>query len=89
MCRQLLHGHNLAELKALVCYELRSHDSVEHLVEVDEALIYVDAHLENHPVDVFLLVIVIHAHVLLHLAGQLLDEIRYILWLDFHTQVVL
>ena len=77
LCRQFLHLHNPAELEAFVCHELRSHNSVEHLIEVDEALVYVDAHLENHSVDVFLLVIVIHAHVPLHLAGQLLDELRY------------
>ena len=86
--RQLLHRHDPAELEVLVCDELCSHHSVEHLVEVDKALIYVDTHLESHPVDVFLLVIVIHAHSFLHLARQFLDEIRQFVRLNLQTLIV-
>ena len=49
--RQLFHSHHSAESEAPCRHKLSTHHSVKHLVEVDEAIIDVDSHLEHSSID--------------------------------------
>ena len=53
LCRQFIYSHHSAESEAPTCHELSTHNSIEHLMEVDEAIIDVDAHLQYSSIDIF------------------------------------
>ena len=87
LCRQLIHSHHPAESEAPACHELSTHDSIEHLMEVDKAIVDVDAHLEYSSINLFVRCKYGEAHIFSHFARKLLNEIRDLLWLHFHTLI--
>ena len=65
---------------------LSSHDSVEHLVEVDDSIIHIDAHLEDDPIDFLLRSLLTHANFPFHICGELIEELVNIL--DLHADAL-
>ena len=47
LCHELADGHYFVELKISGCHELSSHNPVQHLIEVDESIVDIDAHLKH------------------------------------------
>lgn len=78
---QLLNCHDFVEFQANSGHKLSSHDTVEHLVEVDKPIVDVDAHLQNNPVDFFLPGDFTHANPRLHPGRQCHEELWNLLGL--------
>ena len=53
LSRQLIHSHHPAELETPIRHKLCTQNSIEHLMEVNVAIIDVDTHLENSSIDLF------------------------------------
>lgn len=66
---------------------LSSHNSVEHLVEVDKSVIHINAHLENDSVDLlFLRIVFFDTNLPPHFSGELIEELVDIL--DLHADAL-
>ena len=66
---------------------LSSHNSVEHLVEVDKSVIHIDAHLENDSVDLlFLCIVFFDTNLPPHFSGELIKELVDVL--DLHADTL-
>ena len=87
LCRKFIYSHQPAELKAPTCHKLSTHHSIEHLMEVDEAIIDVDAHLKHSSIDIFIICKSREAHVFSHFTWKLHDEIRDFIRFHFHTLI--
>ena len=82
-----MHRHDSVELEADSGDELGTHDPVQHLVEVNEAIVDVDSHLENDPVDLLWRRLVTKANHRLHAVRQQVEEVRDVLRFHFDARV--
>ena len=57
-----MHCHNLVEFEMSYDDELLTHDSIQHFVEVNEAVVDVDAHFKHKSVEFFFFYVIIDAH---------------------------
>lgn len=81
------HSHDFIEFEIDCCHELSSHDSVKHLIEENEAIIDIDAHLENSSIDFLIFSAIADSHFLAHSTWQLLKELMERLRLNLNTLV--
>lgn len=82
-------GYELVECHHLVLFdpsELCTHYSVEHLIEIDEAIVDLDAHLEDDALYVHLTCNILNIHVHQHAFGEPSEKVAYIL--DLHTHAL-
>ena len=86
---ELANSHHFVELQVFGCHELRPHNPVKHLVEVDEPIVDIDAHLQHDSVDDCILCLVWNLHLLLHASRQLLEKLRDLLRLDLSALISL
>ena len=87
---KLLHCHHLVELEVDVGHVLLVHDSVEHFVEEDKAVVRDgQLHLEDDLVDLTDIGVIENSKFTPHAVRQLLQETWHVLWLDFGALVAL
>ena len=86
---QLLNRHDFVEFQANSGHKLGSHDTVEHLVEVDKPIVNVDTHLQNNPIDFFLPSDLVDANPRLHPGRQRLEELWNLLGLHLDARVLI
>lgn len=84
---KLLHSHYFVEFEVDGCDKLGPHHSIKHLVEVDEAVVHTDAHLEDDPVDFILAGGISDTEQSLHSRGKLAEHLRDVLHLDLDTLI--
>ena len=63
---KFIDRHHLVKLKVDCCHELGPHDTVEHLVEVDEAIVNIDTHFQDNSVQIFIFRVVAEANTRSH-----------------------
>ena len=85
---KLRNGHNLVELEFACGDILSAHDAIEHLVEVDESIIDIDAHLQNDPVKVLGLRI-LDTQFTLHVLRKFVNEILQLVCFKLRALVAL
>ena len=71
LSHKLVQGHNFIELNlAILC----SHHAIEHFIEVDEAIVNIDSHLDDCSVNIHFFGILANIHLLQHAIRQLSEE---------------
>ena len=86
---KLADGEDFVELQVFGGHELSAHYPVQHLVEVDKAIINIDTHLKDDSIDDGIFGLIRDLHLLLHPARQFLEEGWDLLGLDLGALVSL
>lgn len=84
---ELADSHHFVEFEVSGGHKLSTHNPVQHLVEVDESIIDIDAHLEHDPVNYGVSGSIWDLHFESHSCGQLFEEGRDLFSLDLYTLV--
>ena len=84
---ELADSHHFVEFEVPGSHKLSTHNPVQHLVEVDESIINIDAHLEHNSVNYGVSGSIWDLHFESHTYRQLFEEGRDLFSLDLNTLV--